>query len=81
MSLTTQLAIATATVAATVMIHLTGLAGLLAILRRHRHASQLLIAFFVNGMAILLAAFGLFALPCRGNLALGGSLPAIGRLS
>lgn len=62
MSLTTQLAIATATVATTVLIHLMGLAGLLAILRRHRHASQLLIASLVNGMAILLAAFGLFAL-------------------
>uniref|UniRef100_UPI0003B583FF ion channel n=1 Tax=Sphingobium bisphenolivorans TaxID=1335760 RepID=UPI0003B583FF len=62
MGLTTQLAIATATVAVTVLVHLIGLAGLLAILRRHRHASQVLIASFVNGVAILLAAFGLFAL-------------------
>lgn len=62
MGLTTQLAIATATVAVTVLVHLIGLAVLLAILRRHRHASQVLIASFVNGVAILLAAFGLFAL-------------------
>lgn len=62
MGLTTQLAIATAAVAVTVLVHLIGLAVLLAILRRHRHASQVLIASFVNGVAILLAAFGLFAL-------------------
>ena len=62
MGLTTQLAIATATVAVTVLVHLIGLAVLLAILRRHRHVSQVLIASFVNGVAILLAAFGLFAL-------------------
>lgn len=62
MGLTTQLAIATSTVAVTVLVHLIGLAVLLAILRRHRHASQVLIASFVNGVAILLAAFGLFAL-------------------
>lgn len=62
MGLTTQLAIATGVVAATVVIHLIGLAGLLAILRRHRHASQLLVASLLNGAAILLAAFGLFAL-------------------
>lgn len=62
MSLTTQLLIATGAVAATVLVHLTGLAALLAILRRHRHATRMVVALFVNGMAILFAAFGLFAL-------------------
>lgn len=62
MSLTTQLAIATVAVAATVLIHLVGLAALLAVLRRHRHAPRLIVASIVNGLAILLAAFGLFAL-------------------
>lgn len=62
MSLTTQLLIATAAVAATVLIHLIGLAVLLAVLRRHRQASKMIVASIVNVMAILLAAFGLFVL-------------------
>ena len=62
MSLHTQLAVATVAVAATVLIHLIGLAALLAVLRRHRHATSAIIASVVNGLAILLAAFGLFVL-------------------
>jgi len=62
MSLPVQLLIATGAVAATVLIHLIGLAALLALLRRHRHASKVIVASIVNGLAILLAAFGLFLL-------------------
>jgi hypothetical protein len=62
MTLTAQLLTATAVVAVTVLIHLVGLAALLAILRRHRHASSRLLAALFNAAAILLAAFGLFAL-------------------
>ncbi|NML91167.1 MULTISPECIES: potassium channel family protein [unclassified Sphingobium] len=62
MSMSVQLAISTVMVAATVFIHLVGLAGLLAVLRRHRHASSLILAFIINGAAILFAAFGLFVL-------------------
>ena len=62
MTLTTQLLIATGAVAATVLVHLSGLAALLAILRRHRHPKRIAVALLINGMAILLAAFGLFAL-------------------
>ncbi|CCW19716.1 hypothetical protein EBBID32_40860 [Sphingobium indicum BiD32] len=62
MSMSMQLAIATVMVAATVLIHLIGLAGLLAVLRRHRHASSAVLASVINGMAILFAAFGLFVL-------------------
>jgi hypothetical protein len=61
-TLGTQLAIATTVVATTVLIHLGGLAALLAVLRRHRHASSQLAAMVINAAAILLAAFGLFAL-------------------
>jgi len=62
MPLSMQLTIATLVVALTVLVHLVGLGALLAILRRHRHASSRLLAAFVNAGAILLAAFGLFAL-------------------
>jgi hypothetical protein len=62
MTLSAQLAIATLVVAATVLVHLTGLASLLAILRRHRHASTRWLAALFNAGVILLAAFGLFAL-------------------
>lgn len=57
-----QLTIATLAVAATVIIHLIGLAGLLAVLRRHRHAPSAVLASILNGLAILFAAFGLFVL-------------------
>lgn len=62
MTLFQQLAIATLVVAVTVLIHLGGLAALLAILRRHRHASSRLLAVALNTAVIVLAAFGLFAL-------------------
>jgi hypothetical protein len=57
-----QLAIATIVVGATVLIHLSGLAILLAILRRHRRPSRRLLAVLMNTGAILVAAFGLFGL-------------------
>ncbi|MBT2188352.1 potassium channel family protein [Sphingobium nicotianae] len=62
MTLFTQLGISTLVVAATVIVHLTGLGALLAILRRHRHAASRLVAALVNALAILFGAFGLFAL-------------------
>lgn len=62
MSLSAQLAVATVVVAITVLVHLIGLAGLLAVLRRHRHVASRLQAIVLNAAAILLAAFGLFAL-------------------
>ncbi|MEO5604842.1 MAG: potassium channel family protein [Novosphingobium sp.] len=62
MTLFQQLGTATLVVATTVLMHLGGLAALLAILRRHRHASSRLLAVVLNTAAIVLAAFGLFAL-------------------
>jgi voltage-gated potassium channel Kch len=62
MTLSVQLAIATALVAITVLVHLVGLAILLAILRRHRHVSGRIQSALLNSLAILLAAFGLFGL-------------------
>jgi len=62
MTLSMQLATATLVVAATVLVHLTGLGALLAILRRHRHASSRWLAAVFNTGVILMAAFGLFAL-------------------
>lgn len=62
MTLAQQLAFASATVACTVILHLVGLAALLAILRHHRHVSNRLAAAFLNAAAILAGAFGLFAL-------------------
>lgn len=62
MTLSMQLGVATMIVAVTVLVHLTGLAALLAILRRHRHASSRLLAAIINAAVIVLAAFGLFAL-------------------
>lgn len=62
MTLVEQLGIASLAVAATVLVHLIGLASLLAILRRHRHASSRVIAALFNTAVILLSAFGLFAL-------------------
>lgn len=62
MTLSTQLGIATLIVASTVLIHLMGLAALLAIMRRHRHASSRIAAALLNSAAILLSAFGLFGL-------------------
>ncbi len=62
MTLTTQLALATLIVAATVIVHLAGIALLLAVLRRYRRASRRALVVLMNGAAILVAAFGLFAL-------------------
>jgi len=57
-----QLALATLVVGVTVVVHLAGLALLLAILRRYRRASRRYLVILLNGGAILVAAFGLFAL-------------------
>ena len=62
MTLVSQLLLATLIVALTVIVHLTGLAVLLAVLRRYRRASRRLLVVVLNGAAILVAAFGLFAL-------------------
>lgn len=62
MSLITQLGYATLLVGITIIIHLCGLGVLLSLLRRHRHAEQRLLAAIINSGAILVAAFGLFAL-------------------
>lgn len=62
MTLATQVLIASAMVALSVLIHLIGLGSLLAILRRHRVAARPSLAIVLDGTAILLAAFGLFAL-------------------
>ncbi|MBA4752942.1 MAG: two pore domain potassium channel family protein [Sphingopyxis sp.] len=62
MTLFSQLILATILVAATVIVHLTGLALLLAVLRRYRRAAGRLMMVLLNGAAILVAAFGLFAL-------------------
>ncbi len=62
MTLTTQLAMASLVVAATVLLHLAGLAALLAILRRHRHVPDRMLAAMLNTAAILFGAFGLFGL-------------------
>ena len=61
MTLTAQIALASAIVALSVLLHLVGLAALLAVLRRHRPATRPMAAFILDGAAILLAAFGLFA--------------------
>lgn len=62
MTLAHQLALATLVVGVTVVVHLAGLALLLAILRRYRRASRRYLVVLLNGGAILVAAFGLFAL-------------------
>jgi len=61
-TLTHQLGLATLVVGVTVVVHLAGLALLLAILRRYRRASRRYLVILLNGGAILVAAFGLFAL-------------------
>lgn len=62
MTLAHQLGLATLVVGLTVVVHLAGLALLLAILRRYRRASRRYLVVLLNGGAILVAAFGLFAL-------------------
>ncbi|MBU0557227.1 MAG: potassium channel family protein [Alphaproteobacteria bacterium] len=62
MTLITQLAIATLIVGATVIVHLIGLAMLLAVLRRYRRGAVRSVVVLRNSAAILVGAFGLFAL-------------------
>ncbi|KTE03786.1 K+ channel TrkA-N [Sphingopyxis sp. H038] len=62
MTLAHQLGLATLVVGVTVVVHLVGLALLLAILRRYRRASRRYLVILLNGGAILVATFGLFAL-------------------
>jgi len=62
MMLVHQLLLATLIVGVTVIVHLAGLALLLAILRRYRRASRRFLVILLNGGAILVGAFGLFAL-------------------
>ena len=57
-----QLILATLVVGMTVIVHLAGLALLLAVLRRYRRASRRFLVILLNGGAILVAAFGLFGL-------------------
>lgn len=57
-----QLMLATLVVGTTVIVHLVGLAILLAVLRRYRRAERRVLIVLLNGAAILVAAFGLFAL-------------------
>jgi hypothetical protein len=62
MTVTQELALASAMVAATVMIHLVGIAILLALLRRHRRNPNRWLTAVGNAFAIMVAAFGLFVL-------------------
>ncbi|MES2046316.1 MAG: potassium channel family protein [Pseudomonadota bacterium] len=62
MTLLAQLAVATAMVALTIIVHLAGLTGLLSLLRRHRALPGRLSAPLRDGIGILTAAFGLFFL-------------------
>jgi len=62
MSLFMQVTLGSLVVAATVLLHLAGLATLLAILRRHRHVPDHMLAAMLNAAAILFGAFGLFGL-------------------
>jgi voltage-gated potassium channel len=62
MTLVHQLMLATLVVGTTVIVHLVGLAILLSVLRRYRRAERRILIVLLNGAAILVAAFGLFAL-------------------
>lgn len=62
MTLSSQLALASLIVAAMVLFHLTGLAALLALLRRHRRARSAARDMAVSVMVVMTVAFGLFAL-------------------
>lgn len=62
MTLASQLLMATLIVGATVVVHLVGLALLLAVLRRYRRSDHRALVVLLNGGAILVAAFGLFGL-------------------
>lgn len=62
MTLAGQLLLATLIVGATVVVHLAGIAVLLAVLRRYRRSARRAFLLLLNGGAILVAAFGLFGL-------------------
>lgn len=62
MPILTELLIASAIVTATIVIHLAGLAVLLAALRRHRRVASRSNLLFHAASGIVLAAYGLFVL-------------------
>jgi hypothetical protein len=62
MSLAGELALATATVTFTVILHLGGLTLLLALMRRHRSFRPERYAVLHDGFGVVAAAFGLFVL-------------------
>jgi len=62
MSLAHQLFLASLIVALMVLFHLLGLAGLLALLRRHRRARARTIDMAMSVAVVMTVAFGLFAL-------------------
>lgn len=62
MTIWSQLGLAALIVGATILIHLLGLALLLALLRKHRRSTSPLRAAASNAAVIIVGAFGLFAL-------------------
>ena len=62
MTLLIQLGLASLMVAGTIVVHLLGLAGLLVRLRKHRTRTIYRHMILYDGVGILAAAFGLFAL-------------------
>lgn len=62
MSLSAQLLLAALIVAVTVLFHLTGLSGLLALLNRHSRSRGRTGDMIASAFAVMTAAFGLFAL-------------------
>ncbi len=59
MTLSSQLALASLIVAAMVLFHLCGLAGLLAVLRRHRRPQSLMKDMIASAAVVMTVAFGL----------------------
>ena len=62
MTVVEQLVLASFIVATTVLLHLAGLAGLLALLRRHKRARTRMSGIIGTALVVMGAAFGLFAL-------------------
>jgi len=62
MTLSSQLALASLIVAAMVLFHLCGLAGLLAVLRRHRRPRSRMKDIITSVGVVMTVAFGLFGL-------------------
>jgi len=62
MTLTSQLLLASLIVAIMVLFHLIGLAGLLALLRRHRRRRSYARDMLLSAVVMMTVAFGLFAL-------------------